>query len=137
MKSVCRESEPMCETSEPGERLISREDILPISLDVGRRILEVFGYQSISAIVFRLRSTKREIDQVVNGETLPTAELLLGIKKATGASIDWILTGHGPRFIATTARPIADQRPEQNMSLAVMAAHRERDSTINSAAFLQ
>ncbi|HQZ97227.1 MAG TPA: hypothetical protein PLP21_12975 [Pyrinomonadaceae bacterium] len=132
MKRICRESEPMCETSEPGERLIEREDILPISLNIGRRILEIFGYQSIANIVFRLRSTRREIDDVVNGETLPTAELLLGIKKATGASIDWILTGEGPKFITPTARPSAESRPEQNLALAVIATHRDRDSSLIS-----
>lgn len=137
MKRICRETEPMCETSEPGERLISREDILPISLDIGRRVLEVFGFQKISKIVFRLKSTKDEIDQVINGETLPTAELLLSIKKATGASIDWILTGEGPRFIASTFRPLAEQRPEQNLALAVINARRERDLAINSTAYLQ
>jgi hypothetical protein len=121
----------MCETSEPGERLISCEEMLPISLEIGRRILEVFGYQSISNIVFRLRSTKREIDNVINGETLPTAELLLGIKKATGASIDWILTGEGPKFITPTPRRAAEPRPHESLSLAVINAQRERDLTIN------
>lgn len=137
MKRICREKERMCETSEPGERLISREDILPISLDIGRRILEVFGYQSMSALVFRLKSTKREIDQVVNGEVLPTVELLLGIKKATGASIDWILTGEGSRFVSPTIRPVIEKRQDQNLALAVIAARRDRDSAINTTNYLQ
>ena len=115
----------MCETSEPGERLISREDILPISLNIGRRILEVFGYQSISNIVFRLRSTRREIDDVVNGETLPTAELLLGIRKATGASIDWLLTGEGPRFITSTVRHHANPKQKKCLRQPLRGEWRE------------
>lgn len=137
MRRSCREFEPMCETSEPGERLISREDILPISLEIGRRILEVFGYQSISNIVFRLRSTKREIDNVVNGEALPSAELLLGIRKATGASIDWILTGEGSRFAVSTAISATEPRGEQSLALSVINASRERESLRNSSMYMQ
>ncbi|MFT3743929.1 MAG: hypothetical protein QM785_06495 [Pyrinomonadaceae bacterium] len=130
MGRSCREFEPMCETSEPGERLISREDMLPISLEIGRRILEVFGYQSISNIVFRLRTTKREIDDVINGERLPSAELLLCIRKATGASIDWILTGEGSRSAVATALPTVEPRREPSLALAVINARREQDTPI-------
>ena len=100
----------MCETSEKGERLISRAEVLPIALDIGRRILEVFGYQKISNIVFRLRSTSAEIGAVVNGESLPSTELLLGIHKTTGASIDWLLTGNGTKFLPVLQ--ISDHSPE-------------------------
>jgi hypothetical protein len=91
--------EPMCETSERCERLLSEGDLLPVSLDVGHRILEVFGFQSISKIVFRLRSTAHEINDVINGEALPSVEMLLGIQRITGASIDWLLTGKGDKFL--------------------------------------
>ena len=99
MKRQEQELEPMCETSENGEWLIRREEMLAMSLKIGRRVMEVFGYQRISNIVFRLKSTSYEINAVVNGEKLPSAELLLGIHRATGASIDWLLTGNGARFI--------------------------------------
>ncbi|MFM9903547.1 MAG: hypothetical protein ACKVQJ_03120 [Pyrinomonadaceae bacterium] len=94
-----REFEQLCKTSEKGERLISRDELLPISLEIGRRILEVFGYQHISNIVFRLKSNSREIYSVINGETLPSTEMLLGIHKTTGASIDWLLTGNGEKYL--------------------------------------
>ena len=94
-----RKMEPMCETSERGENLIQRQEVLPITLDIGRRIMEVFGYQKISHIVFRLKATRDEIDAVLNGKSLPTTELLLGIQKVTGASIDWLLTGEGVKYI--------------------------------------
>lgn len=99
MRECEMDREPMCETSEPGERLIPRQEMLPISLEIGRRVLEVFGYQSIAAIVFRLRSSRDEIDAVIDGKRLPSTELLLGIHKLTGASIDWLLTGQGARYI--------------------------------------
>jgi hypothetical protein len=94
-----REREPMCETSEKGEKLIQRKEMLPIALDIGRRIMEVFGYQQISNIVFRLKSNRDEIDAVINGNKLPSTELLLGIHKVTGASIDWLLTGNGAKYM--------------------------------------
>jgi transcriptional regulator with XRE-family HTH domain len=95
--------EPVCQTSEPGERLLAERDLLPVSLDIGRRILDVFGYQEISNIVFRLRSTPGEINAVVNGEMMPSVEILLGIQKLTGASIDWLLTGKGNKFLRDSA----------------------------------
>ena len=98
MKKCGPTDEPLCETSEKGEHLFSRNELLPAALDIGRRILEIFGYQEISKIIFRLKSNSREINEVINGEALPSAELLLGIQKTTGASIDWILTGKGSKF---------------------------------------
>ena len=99
MKRQGPRDEPMCETSEKCERLFAKEEILPTALEIGQRILEIFGYQKISAIIFRLKSNPREINAVVNGDSLPSAELLLGIQKMTGASIDWILTGKGNKFL--------------------------------------
>ncbi len=98
MRDRDREREPMCETSEPGERLISRDEILPITLSISQRIMEVFGYQTIPEIVFRLRSTSKEVNAVIDGRALPSTELLLGIHKLTGVSIDWLLTGAGSKY---------------------------------------
>lgn len=124
MKNCGPEGEPMCETSERGEKLFSGVEMLPIALDVGRRILEVFGYQELCKIVFRLKSNKTEIDDVINGDKLPSAELLLGIHKMTGVSIDWLLTGEGTKFRsamtessreqeATEKSPSQDRQPPQ------------------------
>lgn len=99
MKKCGPSDEPMCETSERSERLFSQNEMLPAALDIGRRILEIFGYQEISKIIFRLKSNSREINEVINGDALPSVELLLGIQKMTGASIDWILTGKGNKFL--------------------------------------
>jgi hypothetical protein len=86
---------------------------LPAALEVGQRILEIFGYQEIAKTVFRLRSNSREINAVVNGDSLPSAELLLGIQKLTGASIDWILTGNGNKFLAAAQPEEPRQRPSR------------------------
>jgi hypothetical protein len=115
--------EPMCETTEPGERLISKEEMLPASLEIGRRIMEVFGYQQISAIVFRLKSTSEEIRSVINGEAMPSGELLLGIQRITGASTDWLLTGNGPKY---TGRTTFNEGPFDSLPLAVLGVQRER-----------
>lgn len=93
-------TEPMCETSEKGEKFFSRDELLLKTLEVGQRILEVFGYQAVSQIVFRLKTNRREIDEVISGEKLPSTELLLAIQKATGTSIDWLLAGRGEKYCA-------------------------------------
>ena len=96
--------EAMCETSEQGERLLEDTDLLPVSLGVGQRLLELFGNQDIANLVFRLRSTPREISSVIHGDVLPSVEMLLGIRKITGASIDWLLTGEGSKFGTADAK---------------------------------
>lgn len=111
----CRDKyEPMCETSEASEKLFSRESLLHVSLEIGGRILELFGYQKLSTIVFRLRIHKRELSAVINGEQMPSAEMLLGIRQITGASIDWILTGEGDKFLPVEKLMV---RPPQTLSL--------------------
>ena len=100
MKGDRRNNEPLCETSEKGEKLFTREELVPVGLEIGRRLLEIFGYQRISTIVFRLRSTADEVNAIVNGEKMPSVELLLSVHQITGASIDWLLTGKGNKYIA-------------------------------------
>ncbi|HEV7700191.1 MAG TPA: hypothetical protein VGO43_08185 [Pyrinomonadaceae bacterium] len=99
MRNSRPHDEPLCQTSEKGEKLFSKAERLAISLDIGQRILEVFGYQQISSIVFRLRSTSDEIHSVIDGERMPSIELLLAVKQITGASIDWLLSGIGPKYL--------------------------------------
>ena len=101
----------MCETSEPGERHFSRQELVSVNLDIGRRLLEAFGNRSVASIVLRLKSTSREVNAVINGEKLPSAELLLSVQRATGISIDWLLTGVGSKKIKRVIRkrrPIGD-----------------------------
>jgi hypothetical protein len=118
-RSSMRESrpnnEPLCETSEKGEKIFTKDELVPVGLEIGRRILEIFGYQKISSIVFRLRSTSEEINAVIDGDEMPTVELLLAVHRTTGASIDWLLTGKGDRYIKddidhTALRPLRRRR---------------------------
>ena len=118
----------MCETSELGEKLFTRNEILPISLEIGRRIMEIFGYHRISNIVFRLKSTSAEINAVINGQSLPSTELLLGIQKVTNASIDWILTGKGAKFIPATQ---VTDRSYEIIATTLLPMPTKRESTIS------
>jgi hypothetical protein len=122
-----RDKEPMCQTSEKGEKLIQRQDMLPIALEVGRRIMEVFGYQQISNIVFRLKSSHDEIDSVINGNSLPTTELLRGIHRVTGASIDWLLTGQGTKYM--NVLQIVDNPSSEPIAPAMWFAGEENERT--------
>lgn len=103
MRDLSNGREPMCETSEKGEKMFLAEELLPIGLEVGRRLLEIFGHQKLSYMVFRLKATAAEINSVVEGKAMPSTELLLAIKKTTGVSIDWLLTGEGVKFAGTEA----------------------------------
>ena len=94
MRDLSNGREPMCETSEKGEKMFLAEELLPIGLEVGRRLLEIFGHQ---------KATAAEINSVVEGNAMPSTELLLAIKKTTGVSIDWLLTGEGVKFAGTEA----------------------------------
>mgnify|MGYP002336116880 FL=1 len=104
------EDERMCETSERCERLFADGEILPINLEIGRRLLEIFGNQAISNITFRLKSTSQEINDILDGRSLPSCELLLGIKKMTGVSIDWLLTGEGSKYVTEPRELITNQQ---------------------------
>ena len=108
MKNCGPDDEPRCETSEPGERLIGKSDIVRASLAVSRRIMDIFNYQSVSKIVFQLKIDAREVHSVVEGDRLPSAEMLLAIQKITGASIDWLLTGAGNKLLPLARPLIAD-----------------------------
>ena len=103
MRDLSNGREPMCETSEKGEKMFLAEELLPIGMEVGRRLLEIFGYQKLAYMVFRLKATAAEINSVVDGKAMPSSELLLAIKKTTGVSIDWLLTGEGVKFAGTEA----------------------------------
>lgn len=119
------EDERMCETSEKSERLFADDEILPMNLEIGRRLMEIFGNQAISNITFRLKSTSHEINDVLDGRTLPSCELLLGIKKLTGVSIDWLLTGEGPKYVPfTESRELITQ--QQNSAIEQPAAAQPR-----------
>ena len=85
--------------------------------------MEVFGYQQISNIVFRLKSNRDEIDAVINGNALPSTELLLGIHKVTGASIDWLLTGNGTKYM--NVLKIVDTQPTEEVAPAMWFAGSE------------
>jgi hypothetical protein len=98
------DDETRCETSEPGERLCNEEELLSVRLAIGKRILEVFGFGEAANIVFRLKSTPDEVQAVLNGERLPSTEFLLAVQNVTGASIDWLLTGIGERYVAPAER---------------------------------
>lgn len=114
MRNTKDRYEPMCETSEEGERLFTPEAIHVTSFDIGERILSLFAYQTLSDIVLRLRMNSHELSAVINGHEMPSVEMLLGIQKITGASIDWILTGTGYKLL-----PVAEPFLQPTESLMI------------------
>jgi transcriptional regulator with XRE-family HTH domain len=68
-----------------------------ISVDleaIGRRIREMRGFDLTQAEFGRLMGIgQTQLGKYERGESEPTVELLLRLKKHSGRSIDWILTG--------------------------------------------
>ena len=91
----------MCATSEVNQELIEGREIR--SVDIGLRIQEAFDYDTVSDIATMLRASTENVSSLVEGRSLPTTELLLGVRKLTGVSADWLLTGEGPKFVAGSA----------------------------------
>jgi hypothetical protein len=126
IKTCGPKDEPMCATSEPGERLFSRDEIRSVGFDISRRLLEVFGHHDIPNIVFRLRSTACEVRSVLSGNKMPSIEFLLALRDQTGVSIDWVLTGVGPKFQpGALDMPAVRQRPETPTVIAFPTATSE------------
>lgn len=98
MTSRTAEDNLMCSTSEAGEKALTEAVVHSTALEIGQRIMEVFGYQRISNMVFRLHSNSEEIRAVIHGDELPSTELLITIQKVTGVSLDWLVTGIGPKY---------------------------------------
>jgi len=112
LKNCGPDDEPKCETSETGERLITKTEILRVNMAVGRRILEAFDFQPISEIVFQLKTDRGELHSVLKSERLPSVELLLAIQRVTGISVDWLLTGEGNKHISHP-RPVLTDNVRQ------------------------
>jgi transcriptional regulator with XRE-family HTH domain len=61
--------------------------------------------------------TKGFLSQVENGKTQPTGRVLLGVARALGASVDWLLTGDDRGVVAEQSRPF--EVPTELAQLAV------------------
>jgi hypothetical protein len=106
--------EPLCETFENGEKLFTEFEEKEIGLLIGKRILEAFNNQPISEIAFLLKTNSALIKSFTEHGKLPPTEILLGIHKLTGVSIDWLLTGKTIKI----AKAIRFRRMPAQMRLA-------------------
>ena len=108
------------------KKLAQLQDDLTNALDVGSRIAEAFGYRQIPDMAARLGCEFKDVAAVVNGEMLPSTPMLIAINAATGASIDWLLTGNGLKYGRGAAS--TDNAPEP-VSPAMWFAGEERERT--------
>jgi transcriptional regulator with XRE-family HTH domain len=102
------------------------KDSLTTALSVGKRITEAFGYRQIPDIAIRLDCELKEIASILNGESLPSAPMLVAIHTATGASIDWLLTGDGLKYDRGVAESDGTLEP---VTPAMWFAGEERERT--------
>jgi len=77
------------EASAPQEENVKDEGFLS-------RLKELVGDEKPFHWATEVGISKGAFDRIWNKETVPSAELLVRIQKATGVSIDWLLTGEGP-----------------------------------------
>jgi hypothetical protein len=89
--------EPLCETSERCEPILSDDELERMKSDVGRRIAEAFEYRSDREIACLLKTSCKSVNAFLVGEEFPSVEHLLLIHCVTGVSLDWILTGEEAR----------------------------------------
>lgn len=70
----------------------------PTSDPLGQRIAEacdLLGERQQAAAVVGV--TPKHLRRVIQGESIPGVDILARLADATGYSIDWIMTGRGPR----------------------------------------
>ena len=84
-------------TSEKNETVVSPVGTPEIKIDIGRRIVEAFNYQPDAEIAYILKTKCSVVKSFTEGEEFPPTEILLLIRRATGVSIDWLLTGEGQK----------------------------------------
>lgn len=75
------------------------EDLDRIKNEFGDRLRQAFDGATNAEIARRCDTTRAVIKEYVDGNRLPMAELLLRMRRATGVSIDWLLTGRGSRRV--------------------------------------
>ena len=97
-------------TSERGEVIFSVEETTRIGTAIAARIVEAFRYQPISEIAFLLKTNTEKVRSFLEGEEFPSIEMLLSIRRTTGVSIDWLLTGEGAKYVHSRERlPISNE----------------------------
>jgi transcriptional regulator with XRE-family HTH domain len=67
--------------------------------EIGRRIKDLRGRARQKDWAGRIGCDQGYISQVENGVTKPSLAFLRGVGSITNASIDWILTGKGPKSL--------------------------------------
>jgi hypothetical protein len=97
-----RHPEPLCETSEPGEKLFDAKTSESIRIGIGWRFLEIFDFATMREIGFRMKTNSAHIRAIVEGRESPPAEMLVKIYEK-GISLDWLFTARGPKHRADQA----------------------------------
>ena len=67
---------------------------------LGRVALVFPPEESDRAVARRLGCANSNVSRWIAGKALPDAASLLAIRREYGVSVDWLLTGTGPRLVA-------------------------------------
>src|SRR5215204_4095534 len=113
-----KSTEPLCSTSERQEKIIPLDELEQNKKAIGGRILEAFNDSSDYEIASLLKTSRKTVNFIIEGEDFPSIEILVCIQRVADASIHWLLTGEG------TKRPIQERSPNvinQEAVLTVLA----------------
>ena len=94
-KDKTRVKEPLCETDERCPSVVKEDEKWKIRIDVSERFIEAFDHRPTREIACLLKIPCSEVERVISGEDLPSAEMLIAVRRVTEISIDWLLTGNG------------------------------------------
>src|SRR5215203_3265480 len=125
-----KSTELLCTTSERQEKIIPLDELEQNKKAIGGRILEAFNYSSDYEIASLLKTSRKTVNFIIEGEDFPSIEILLCIYRVTGASIHWLLTGEG------TKRPIQESRRTSSITKRFLpSGHGEKKPTTRRKMF--
>jgi transcriptional regulator with XRE-family HTH domain len=110
------------------------------SQDFVRRFHQIFGNVSMAEIARRLRLPHATVRNYFSGR-LPSPDVLIKIAETTGVSINWLLTGEGPVYLAEAKGlnidTLLDIKIEEaiNRKIAASKSRREAAPAVRNRSF--
>lgn len=96
-----------------------------------QRLVELFGTENSAEIARQLQLERQSVYRWRDGKNDPSLDTLYLINQLTGASLHWLLTGQGPKYVSNfsaTAIPLDDEE-----MIAVIQFAADSDQTVEQA----
>lgn len=99
-------------------RLVWDENKREVGLAVAARLREAFGGATNAEIARRLDTPDATLKFYMDGDRLPSAEMLLRITRVTGCNLHWLITGAGPNRVGKAAAMFSKEEESEIRKLA-------------------